>query len=334
MKYKHLTTQQQEYANQWLAYIFTITGYAAPTTQQMKKWASYCNSNVKSAAIDIVDEIFSAEFKNIDNAVDRLLDYQTTIDGVRRTKNSATFASYLANFCAENQFYWDDSIRTPYELDEFKKTYLGKALDDFGCFVSQPPEGTAPAKSRSSSSSASTPRSSGSGPLNNYKSTGPQSGNVRGLIGEPFKKIQFAGYVFGIEGDNTKAQKVGAFAHIKPLSAVGKATDGDNRVFLGSSNGYTDCKVYLEYMADADAFLQKCLAVAPDNIQNLHVTKKHADPNGYYRVNTQFGPVLIAAQKLNEQLTETLEDESIVEKNMQDYFQDIDEFDKNLRKYN
>lgn len=345
MAYKTLTADQRKIADAWLHDVFAKAEYNV--NQRPSGNTPFCSASsgydnyLKRRCVVICDEIMNGAFTNIDGVLDELAKFHFTPDvhaedgNFRRgTKKKAdVLAQYIADFCARKKIYWDDSLRSPYELEAFKKTYLGNALELFGCYVSQPD--LAP-KTRNlglgnlsgGSSTGTSYSNSGQPPKNNYKSTGPQSGNVRDLLSTPNQKETVTGKLFGIEGVNTKAQKVGAFAHIKPLSAIG-ASGNTNKVFLGSSNGYTDCKVYLPDIQAADAFLQKCIANCPSYVTGLHVVKKNPDSNGYFRVGTEYGPVYIAAQKLNEEVAE----DSLTEAT-EEFFNSVLEFDQNLRKYN
>lgn len=261
---------------------------------------------LSEAAKTICNEI---KFRQFD-----LFKVDTALDDLRRQKfyfnldNKALYgkrtakqmARIIASFCAEHEIFWDDinTNRTKQEIETYKTSTFGGALRDFGCFLSQRDKQP---KTRVVSTS---PKVAGQPPKNDYKSRGPQSGNVRDLIGTPGKKLTADGPIsFKIEGINTKAQKVKPTVHIKPLDAKGEI-NGTNKVFIGSANGYTDCTCFFDDVKAADDFLVKCQAICPPHINNLHVVKVKSDPNGYYVVNTEFGQVGISAQKLNEELTE------------------------------
>jgi len=248
-------------------------------------------------------------------------------------------AAMIADFCADNKIYWDDinTNKTVNELEQYKQTMFGQAPVREGCFLSQ-------ASSTKASSASTTvrqprtPKASNQGPMNNYKQSGPQSGNARGLIGQPGAKITASNIrVYAVVGDNTKSTKgASAYALVNPLEAKGKsANDANvNRVFVNSSHGYTDCVCYFETPQEADAFLQKCQGICPSFVANLRVAKKSADRNGYFRVETDFGPALILAQKLNE-LMEQKAEEVAAKKASEPKYQitDIEAFDEALRKY-
>lgn len=80
------------------------------------------------------------------------------------------------------------------------------------------------------------------------------------------------------------------------------------KVKLSGGNGGQDCWLFWKTQADADAFLQKCLAAGLDvnakpPRQNLHVVQ-WSKTYEYFKVDTEFGEAYIRADKLNEALEE------------------------------
>lgn len=137
-------------------------------------------------------------------------------------------------------------------------------------------------------------------PKNSYKSLGPQSSNVRGLIGISGNKvINDENIVYCIEGINSNTSKIPS-AFIKPLTSSGDAGGNKNKVFIGDPSGYTDCKLFFFEEEYAKEFLEKCTINIPSNITNLHISEKKTDSNGYFKINTEFGTAYIKASKLNE----------------------------------
>lgn len=248
-------------------------------------------------------------FNNIDKAIEQLSqvwfspDLATTAPYSNRTrKKPEILAAYIASFCAEHGIYWSNANSTLQEMDEIKKTLIGAALWDYQCFTSQ---------EVTSHKVATQPKQPGQAPQNNYKQSGPQSANIRGLLGTAGIKLAASSSItFRIEGINANSLKVPATVHIKPLSKKGEASSGINKVFIGSANGYTDCACYFDDLKKAEDFLAKCQAVCPSNVTNLHIVKCHADKNGYFLVNTEFGECGIVASKLNEQLIEATKNSS------------------------
>ena len=226
---------------------------------------------------------------------------------IKRSKEM--LAAYIANFCQENQIFWDDlhTNKTTYEMEQYKNTVIGGALWAFNCFLSQvvtnqasdSVDATPVSKTR-----ASSVRVPGQTPVNNYKQSGPQSGNIRDLHGKPGQKVlasaSGSNVIFYIEGVNAKATTSPARALIKPLTK-GADVNGTNKVFISSGHGYTDCVCYFDNLVLATDFLKKCQAICPAHITNLKVVKRAADRNGYFLVGTEFGEVAISAKQMNEQ---------------------------------
>lgn len=281
--------------------------------------SDFREASAKKACILLCDEIKNRTF-NFFKADDALAELATkkfyadskvvgNVRGTRKIQRPAeVLAAYIANFCKNADIYWDDihTNRTVYEMDSYKKTLLGGALWDYGCFLSQtlnnsapPVTANAPAPAGGRTRAVST-RQPGQPPANQYKASGPQSGNVRDLIGQPNQKIQASQRdVLCITGDNANSSSP-AFALIRPLEKSG-ASGNTNKVFISSSHGYTACQCYFEDMPTAQAFLVECQKICPANISNLHIAKRSRERNGYFKVGTEFGiAVLISAQKMNE----------------------------------
>ena len=100
-------------------------------------------------------------------------------------------------------------------------------------------------------------------------------------------------------------------AFVRPLVASGDA-GGKNKVYIGDASGNKDCRVFFDDQAKAKDFLDSCTAAGKvgTGINNLEVVWVKADPNGYFKVDTEFGHVYIKASKLNEEIQEELEDNS------------------------
>ena len=214
-------------------------------------------------------------------------------------KKAPMLAKYLANFLHENGIYWNNLNSTSYEMDEIKKTIIGKALFDFGCFASQYKKpGTKVAKTSST-------KQAGQAPQNSYKASGAQSSKVINLVGQPGQKL-FAqvSVCYCIEADKTASNVPNAF--IKPLDAKYNQNNVA-QVLFGSGNGYTDCKCWFDDLNDANNFLAQVQTKFGSTFNNIHISKAKADKNGYFIVKTEFGNCAIKASKLNEELQEEAE---------------------------
>lgn len=265
----------------------------------------------KAAAQTICDELVNRDFANIDASIREVsryyfrnaYGYYQGTDKVAKPDFIAKAIVYMAELL---QLYWDDSVKTPYEIDEFKKTILGSAVFKYKRYISAIPD----RQSKSSANRSSTgTKTSGQPPKNNYKQSGPQSANVRDLQGAPGQKVTAdTSFIYKIIGDNPQSKNT-PNVFIKPLSSSG-AIGQTNKIFVSSGNGYTDCTCYFDDPNDATAFLNKVLQnySLPSNITNLRVVKMKADPNGYFLVGTEFGVVAVSAKTLNEALTEAAKD--------------------------
>lgn len=276
------------------------------------------DTKFKTYATDICDELVNRNFNVIDNSIRQISYYGFSMPSDRKTKHlkPEQIAKCIVYLAEQVQLYWDDTIRTPYEIDEFKKSYLGNAVYTYGRYISAIPD--KPARSRAASASSGSGSNAGGSaansgqPKNGYKASGPQSGNVRDLLsldggaGTPGNKIFASGpYIYKIVGDKTGSNTPNVF--IKPLSASG-AAGKTNKIFISSGNGYTDCTCYFDDPNEAQDFLDKINQNnrVPNNVANLRVVKLKADPNGYFLVGTEFGAVAISAKTLNEALEEAM----------------------------
>jgi hypothetical protein len=264
-------------------------------------------SQYLDAAKVVCDELVNRDFTNIDRELNQLHSY-----GASGYK-AVTYAKAIVYAAELLELYWDDTLKTPYEIDEFKKTMLGEAVYKYGRYISaiQDKPSRAPRAASSTAGSSTGGSTPASQPQNGYKSSGAQSGNVRDLQdlnggpGTPGQKVTAAGkYIFRIIGDNPQSKNI-PNVFIKPLSPSG-ATGNTNKVFFSSGNGYTDCTCYFDDENDAQDFLNKIVAAGrvPANISNPRVVKRNADPNGYFLAGTEFGVCAISAKTLNETLTE------------------------------
>ena len=310
------TPEAEARAKRQMRYILMAGGLRSKDPNEDLPYSFNYNQYLDSAKI-VCDELVNRDFANIDDALSTLRSYAPVFSGSARWKaeNFAKAIVYLAELL---ELYWDDTLKTPYEVDEFKKTKLGEAVYKYGRYISaiQDKPTRAP-RSTSSTSAGSAGSTTSQPPQNNYKQSGAQSGNVRDLRdisggpGTPGQKVTAAGkYIFRIIGDNPQSKNV-PNVFIKPLNASG-ATGNTNKVFFSSGNGYTDCTCYFDDENDAQDFLNKIIAAGkvPANISNPRVVKRNADPNGYFLAGTEFGICAISAKTLNETLAEDLTEDS------------------------
>lgn len=219
-------------------------------------------------------------------------------DTKRVTPNQ--MANIIAAFCAENDIRWDDINipRTSVEMDTYRKSLLGKACWDFGCFLSQTVSGGSSATSR-------TARVPGSTPKSGYKSSGPKSGLIKGLIGEPGEKIMSSDYFYVIVANSTK--KKTQFVFTDPLSPVAEV----NKVRIGDPSGWSSCKLLFETRPEAEeaiARIERGDIRVPSDITGFTIKKSKPDANGYFKIDTELGEALIKASKLNEAIRKTMDE--------------------------
>lgn len=269
----------------------------------------------KQSAEVICDELVNRNFDNIDSTLARLASgYYTTVSMKVSTcakvytsaliSDPATIAKSIVYMAQLLDIYWDDTIRTPYEIEEFKKTYLGTAVYKYGRYISA----IKPAKKTTGGRTTST-----GAKIAGYKQSGPQSSNVRDLIGTPGTKVQAVeAFIYKIIADKTGKNTPNVF--IKPLSGSG-AAGSTNKIFFSSGNGYTDCTCYFDSYTDAADFLAKLTGAnkVPANINNPRIARLRPDSNGYFSVGTEFGHCKISAKTLNEALEEQLNQKELDE---------------------
>lgn len=205
-------------------------------------------------------------------------------------------------------------------MEEITKTTLGAALFEFNCFTSQEdptkPKQRATRQAASTNTSTTTPAQS-TGPVSGYKSSGPHSGEIPNLIGTAgVKENILASLMYCVQADKIGKNTPNAF--ITPLNTtttgniikVDKATA--ETVKFGSGNGYTDCTCWFDDINLATDFAIKCQNKFGAKYTNISIAKAKTDPNGYYKVSTEFGECYIKAKKLNEAF-EKAEQEEITE---------------------
>lgn len=288
----------------------------------MLSWIMYGKANNKAhrgtqAAKIICDFIKSLpmsyqSFIDVDDALLVLQDeeFYPTLTQNKATgrdlvrKKAPMLAKYIANFIVnELKLTFNDANSTSYELDEIKKTMIGGTLFDFGAFASQHAQ-----KSAKQAHSPTSTRQPGQAPANPYKSSGPQSGNIINIIGQPGQKVKADTNIsYCIEADKIGKNTPNAF--IKPLDPKFNK-NGVAEVFLGSGNGYTDCRCWFDDEAIAKAFLAAVQTKFGSKYTNIHISKAKSDQNGYFLVKTEFGDCAIKASKLNEALTEAASQEA------------------------
>ena len=272
----------------------------------------------------------SFNFEEVDRALTQLKDYGFTFGDNTSSpecswsiKNIGGAAKFLAWVCARNKIYWNDIAYTPAEREDWKaKSVFASCLWDAECFVSQP---TTMPKAKGAASLDPTARgsraASGTGaPKSSYKTAGPQSSYVQGLVGKPGEKISVSeSILFCIVGDKAGTIVPKAFVHPVENPAVGERAKfksaGLPIVKFGAGNGYTDLAIYSTTPGIMENILKNLTASgALDKYSGVHVARARNDASGYFKINTEHGEVLVKPTKLNEHyFMEALEEEAPIE---------------------
>lgn len=299
----------------WLKHVFfPFTGRGStPPAQILLKDGYFARDidDLKAGCIELYKEITERKWKDLDSVLNNFSDYyfeNANASNPQKIKMSGTFvANALAWMCKVNEIEWNDFSHTSYELAEFKKTILGKALWNFECFASQYVKAmtsnndTQPKQPKQSTK----PNTKSSGGTNSWKARGPLSAQVRDIISQPgVKEYVTTSVVYTVEDIYTKGKKTRAFIRpLKPTAAI----NGTNKVYVGNSNNYDDCTCYFDSAIFAQEFLAKIEASGVYS-GTLSVEKNKVDSNGYFMVNTELGKCLIRAFNLNEEVEEVLEE--------------------------
>lgn len=245
-------------------------------------------------------------------------------------KNASMYARYIAWFCKNYEFWWNDENVSQYEWDEIKKSILGKALWEEGCFISQPLPGASKTRTPRATTntqgtqSATSVAGNQNQPKNPYKARGPLSNSAVDLLSTPNQKEHLAGpVVFCINGLDANGAVLEDTAYIRPVEADKKTqakfmSGTTNKVLFGSAKGYGYCPIYFETQAEANDFYAKLQAsgikVNP-KVVAMSVCKKKVLSNGYFKIGTEFGPAYVSAEKLNESIQEELLEETTTSSN-------------------
>jgi hypothetical protein len=217
--------------------------------------------------------------------------------------NRLQIANMIAAFCAEHEIFWDDinTHRTTVEMDTYRKSALGGACWEFNCFLSQQ------ADKPSARKPLRAPRVAGAAPKSGYKSSGPKSGEIGGLIGKPGEKVFLTGknlVVICCDSSKPKAQ----YVYVDPLTYKADI----NKVKLGDPSGYSACKLFFDSVSTAETAVEiiKRSFTIPEHITGFTLKRQSADPNGYFKIDTTVGPAYIKASKLNEEIKEEMTEEA------------------------
>lgn len=326
-----LTSSQLDRAKSFVLDLCICSGISSNTRTLEYANFYYCIFNLdsryartyKTAADTIMNAIKrrTFNFKEVDRALQQLKEYRASFGETPKStttdwtvKNIQTVAKYLAWACAENHIYWNDVAYTPAEREEFVSgSMFGAAIKDAECFATQPTT-VVRTRSASTSSAASTSSVGGSTGVakSGYKGAGPQSANVAGLIGKPGEKTHpVTSGVYCIVGDKAGTIVPNAFIHPVNNSAVGEKARvnavGQPTIKFGAGNGYTDLTIYSTDKTNMETIFDKLKDKGLfSKYSGVHVAAVKTNAGGYFRVNSEYGEVLVKPTKLNEKLFEEI----------------------------
>ena len=94
------------------------------------------------------------------------------------------------------------------------------------------------------------------------------------------------------------------YVYVDPIRFVSDV----NKIKFGDPSGYSTCKLYFDSLDTAADVIRtiKLRLDIPDHVTGFTVKKEYAEPNGYFKINTEVGPAYIKAEKLNEEIVEEI----------------------------
>ena len=276
-------------------------------------------------------EVDKAIYDLVENHYDVPKTPTETYDNARRwaaycrKTSQKELATAIVAFASAMNAWWKDQSDDPRRqavIDNSKaNTLFGKMVGSYKRYTSDRDKqalktaNAAARAARAANNTGATGGATGGARQDDYKYLGPLSSQVKDLKGTPGSKITLSTPVFIITGTNTNSARVTPYAFVANLiptekGGYGKNIGPTNKVFYGSANGYRQYPLCFENQQDADAFLvevQNHISV-PANMTNMHVARVKADPNGYFKIGTEFGDAYVRASELNESLQEAAEE--------------------------
>lgn len=283
-----------------------------------------CHAVVIKAASTIMNTITrrTFDFSEVDKALVTLKDYGIQFgDNPKSTECTWQIrkldgaAKFLAWCCMKNEIYWNDTAYTTAERDDFvSKSSFAYWLFEGECFVSQistkKPAARAKVASTDPTAGTTVGSRSGGAPKSGYKSAGPQSAFVAGLVSKPGEKEHVSSsYVYGLVGDKAGTITPKAFIHPVENPAIGEtATLGKSGLPLvkfGAGNGYTDLAIFTTSSEAMEKIREQLVTRGTcAKYSGVRVVSVKNDGKGFFKVNTELGEVLVRTTKLNEKLFE------------------------------
>ena len=140
--------------------------------------------------------------------------------------------------------------------------------------------------------------------------------NAGGIIGTS-KEILNGTYVYCIVGEFVNPGKTKPRIHVSPQNQAAPL-----KVKFNSGQGHNDCILYFESKIEAEAFKTICDQNLPSSVANLSVKKMTTDPNGYVKVDTNYGQAYIKASKLHEEINEEVEVTESIDQLPESYYRE------------
>ncbi len=339
-----LNTDEIKVAKAWLHDIFVWGGILAPKrTLTISKYRYMYGQDpvndkrikyqpyAKTICDAIIKRVVDVKaFANYDEALKQLSHCSFTpnvlstnrFEWVRKAPEE--LAKYIAWMCKENNWWWLNKDKMVYEMDEIKNnSILGRVLWDNYLFYygnNEPENAAADDDTVVDTSASADPQAAQANqqpqntsgkkqPHNPYKQRGPLSGVAVDLIGTPGQKITLRSPVFTINGFNGQTP-VEDCAYIRPVEAINQRkymSGSTNKLLFGKAKGYGYLQIFFDNKNDADAFLNR-VPWSSLTSMSVGVTQKKALVKGYYKIGTEYGPVYISADKINESLEEEVEE--------------------------
>ena len=294
-----------------------------------------------------------SDYENIIGTLSRGFYYcrfHETNEIVSDTASNKEIYQYITWFCrnAKRPLFWDDTKITAIEQDQIYQTDLGQQLYKDKLFVSQQkvikPTKTSTQKQQQTQQQTTGQNTSPQQSI--YKARGPLSGAAIDLISQQNQKEILSGNIYCILGEDSTGKVLEDCAYIRPVentqTNINKYSTADpndghitNKVLFGKAKGNGYCCCYFDNLTDANSFMNKVAQTVniPSGIAKISVYKKKAQPNGYFKIGTEFGPCYISAAKLNEDLEVDALTEDL-NKEFQEKFEAFKRYDDIFMKFN
>lgn len=229
-------------------------------------------------------------------------------------KEPEELCKYIAWFCDQNHWVFDNKNTSVYEMHQIiNTTLLGKILwDDYLYYRGHTPENrpatpATPAEDPApavNTTPTAAPQASGQPNPGNHKLFRYNCNGLADPTGTKLTKITTDGLVYWIGGEfSNSSGKTKPKLHVSPLT---KRTPNQNplTVKYTTGQGEDDCILFFASEGSAKNFLGLANANKPSSVAFLEVKKVKEDPNGYVEVITDLGNAYIKAYKLREEVEE------------------------------